>query len=163
MIYLLLNKLAFRPHSGPRFTRAIALAQNQLSKRTCFRHAVPVIEGNRCSLNHAGAVSSALRFSNRMCPKETVLGSVYRWSENCCKPILDSRTRTALTGTLHAHSVYQLLCSCSSSVLFHTNSTCECVIINYNYITAHKSSLIPISLNHGPTSLTKNPLACNLT
>ncbi len=58
------------------------LAQNQLSKRTCFRRVVPVIEGNHCLLNHAGAVSSAHRFSNRTCPKETVLGSVYWWSEN---------------------------------------------------------------------------------
>ncbi len=50
------------------------------------------------------------------------------------QPVLDSRTRTALTGTLHARAVY-LLCSCSSSVLFHTNSIYECVIINYNYST----------------------------
>ncbi len=57
----------------------------------------------------------------RTCPKEAVLGSVYWWYE-----------------------MYQLLCSCSSSVLFHTNSICECVIINYNYNTAHKSSLIPL-------------------
>ncbi len=64
--------------------------------------------------------------------------------------------RTSLTGTLQARSVYQLLCSCSSSGLFHTNSFCECVIINYNYSTAHKSSLIHISLNYGTTSLT-NP------
>ncbi len=51
------------------------------------------------------------------------------------QPILDSRTRNALTSTLHARSVYQLLCSCSSSDLFHTNSICECVIVNYNYNT----------------------------
>ncbi len=31
MIYLLLNKRKFHPHSGPRFTHAVALAQNQLS------------------------------------------------------------------------------------------------------------------------------------
>ncbi len=60
------------------------------------------------------------------------------------QPVLDWRTRTAVTGTLHVLSVYQLLCSCSSSVLFHTNSICESVIVNYNYSTTHKSSLIPI-------------------
>ncbi len=33
-VNLNVNKLTFHPHSGPRFTRNIALAQNQLSKIT---------------------------------------------------------------------------------------------------------------------------------
>ncbi len=37
----------------------------------------------------------------------------------------------------------------------------NCVIINYNYSTAYKSSLIPISLNYGPTSLTNRNLQLN--
>ncbi len=51
MIYLLLNKLTFHHHSGPRFTCAIELAQNP-KELVWFRRAVPVIEGNHCSLNH---------------------------------------------------------------------------------------------------------------
>ncbi len=106
------------------------LAQNQLSKRTCFRLASAshrrqslFAESRRRSIISSSVLKSDM--SERNSPRFSVL--VIR---KPLQPILDSRTRTALTGTLHALSVYQLLCSCSSSVLFHTNSFCECVIIN---------------------------------
>ncbi len=83
-----------------------------------------VIEGYHRSLNHTGAVSSALKSD-----LTEINGS--RFSvlviQKPLQPVFDSRTRTALTGTLHVCSVYQLLCS--SSVLFHTNSIRECIII----------------------------------
>ncbi len=46
---------------------------------------------------------------------------------------LDSRRRTAPTGSLHARSVYQLLCSYSSSVLFHTNSLTIITVQHINH------------------------------
>ncbi len=135
-IFLLLNKRTFRPNSGPRFTRIIALAQNQLSKslvQTCY------VSHSRQSLfaesRIAYALSSAHRFSNRTCLKEQPTGDLKTvatdsWLEN------ENRSNRQTT----RHSVYQLLCSCSSSVLFHTNSICECVILNYNYRTGRPIS-----------------------
>ncbi len=84
---MLLNKLTFRPHSGPRFTCAIALAQNQLSKITSLVQ-MCYVSYRRQSLFTKSRMCSITRFSNRTCPKETVLGSVYWWSENRCNRFL---------------------------------------------------------------------------
>ncbi len=154
MIYLLLNKLAFRPHWSSVYPRhsisTESVVQKNLFQTCCASHRRQSLfaESRRRSIISSSVLKSDVSERNSSRFSVPVIRKMLQ-------PILDSRTRTALTGTLHACSVYQLLCSCSSSVLFHTNSTCECVIINYNYITAHKSSFIPISLNHGPTSLTK--------
>ncbi len=153
-----------------------------------------VIVGNYYLLNHACAVSSAHRFSNRTCPKETVPGSVYwrfenqQFSVQCTgdsktnsspvywryenqqfsvqytgdsktnssrfsvleirkplQPILDSRTRTAIT----AHCTHFQYISCSARAHHHF-CFIQTQFVNVSSLTIitaqvfHKSSLIPI-------------------
>ncbi len=142
-IFLLLNKRTFRPNSGPRFTRIIALAQNQLSKslvQTCY------VSHSRQSLfaesRIAYAVSSAHRFSNRTCLKNSLLEI-----RKPLQPILDSRTRTALTGRLHA-----IQCISCSARAHHQFYFIQTQFLNVSSLTItteqvglfHKSSLVPI-------------------
>ncbi len=130
---MLLNKLTFRPHSGPRFTHA--LAQNQLSKITsliqtcCVSHRRQLLFAK--SSKHSIIISLLVLKSDMSESSWFSVGLLV--IRKPLQPILDSRTRTALTGTLHMLSVWKLLCSRSSSVLYHTNSIC--VIVNFNYST----------------------------
>ncbi len=96
-MYLLLNKLRFRPHSGPLFTRAIALAQNQLSKRTslvqtcCISHIMQLqfAVSRRRSIISSSVLKSDV--SKRNGSRFSVLVI-----QKPLQVVLDSRTRTAL-------------------------------------------------------------------
>ncbi len=111
----------FRPHTCPRFTRAIALAQNQLSKMTslvqtyCASHRRQSLfsESRRRSIISSLVLKSDV--SERNSSRFSVTLLVIR---NPLQPILDSRTRSALTGTLHARSVYRLLVLIINSISY---------------------------------------------
>ncbi len=110
---------ALTTEQGSRLRRTPSLVQ------VCYvshRRISPFAESHRRSIISSSVLKSDLTEIN-----------VSRFSvlviQKPLQPVFDSRTRTALTGTLHVRSVYQLLCSCSSSVLFHTNSIRECIII----------------------------------
>ncbi len=121
--FLLLNKLTFRPHSGPLFTRAIALAQNQFSIRISLvqKCCVSFSRQSQFAKSHMRSMISSLVLKSDMSERNSSRVQFTGYPK-ALQPILDSKTRTAQTGTLHALSVYQLLCSWSLSVLFHTNS-----------------------------------------